>query len=54
MKLTRQMVSEQLLAYLNEEISLAQLVDWAETFFIDGWIKPESDTALMRVRFPAA
>jgi hypothetical protein len=40
MTLTRHTVSAQLLAYLNEEISLAELVDWAETFFIDGWIEP--------------
>ncbi len=48
MQLTRHTVSTQLLAYLNDEITLAQLVDWAETFFIDGWIEPESDTALVR------
>lgn len=48
MILTRHTVNAQLLAYLNEDITIAQRVDWAETFFIDGCIEPESDTALVR------
>lgn len=33
--ITRQTVGKQLQCYLNGELSLAQLVDWAETAMID-------------------
>lgn len=35
MVITKRTVGEKLLAYLNSEIILAQLVDWAENTFID-------------------
>lgn len=37
--ITREIVRNQILAYLNHEISLAQLVDWAE----DGVFEAELD-----------
>lgn len=36
MKITRQTVAEKLRAYLRHELSLAQLVDWAEKAMADG------------------
>jgi len=35
MPITRQIVAEKLAAYLHHEISLAQLVDWAENAIMD-------------------
>ena len=46
MIITRQMVSQQLLAYLNHELTLDELVDWAERTFIDAALEPEADTDL--------
>lgn len=46
--INRQMVQDKLLSYLNEQITLAQLVDWAENTFIDGWFEPEEDASLLR------
>ncbi len=43
MVITRQAVSDQLLAYLNQRITLAQLVDWAENTFIDDSLEPAED-----------
>lgn len=42
--ITRQSILEQLDAYLNHQIALAQLVDWAETGLIEPDI-PEDDDA---------
>ena len=36
MKITRQMVANKLRAYLRHELSLAQLVDWAEDAMSEG------------------
>jgi len=33
---TRQIVGEKLKAYLNEELTLGQLVEWAENAMVDG------------------
>jgi len=33
---TKEVVRDQLLAYLNQQITLAQLVDWAENTLCDG------------------
>lgn len=46
--INRQMVQDKLLSYLNEQITLAQLVDWAENSFIDGWFEPEEDASVLR------
>ncbi|PJF29651.1 MAG: hypothetical protein CUN52_07270 [Phototrophicales bacterium] len=47
MNITRQVVSDQLLAYLNQELTLAQLVDWAENTFIDDTLIPDEDIPLL-------
>lgn len=46
--ITKQVVSDQLLAYLNEVITLAQLVDWAENVFIEGGFAPDEDIPMLR------
>jgi hypothetical protein len=45
--ITRHIVSEKLLAYLNTEITLAELVDWAENCFVSGGLGPEQDVELL-------
>ena len=47
MVITRREVSQQLLAYLNRELSLAGLVDWAENTFIDDMLEPEQDIDML-------
>jgi len=47
MVITRQVVSDKLLAYLNGVITLAQLVDWAENTFIDDELAPDEDIDLL-------
>jgi hypothetical protein len=47
MVITRQMVSEKILGYLNRNLTLAELVDWAENSFIDSAIEPKTDTELL-------
>lgn len=39
--ITRQAVSQKLQAYLNEEITLPQIVDWAENAMVDGDFEDE-------------
>jgi hypothetical protein len=46
--INKQMVSEKLLSYLNEEITLAELVDWAENCFVIGGFGPDEDIPLIR------
>jgi hypothetical protein len=46
--ITRQSVAEHLLAYFNQEITLAELVDWAENCFAVGEFGPEQDVHLLR------
>jgi hypothetical protein len=36
MTITKQTVADQIAAYLHHEITLAQLVDWAENVLMDG------------------
>ena len=36
MTITKQTVADQIAAYLHHELSLAQLVDWAECALMDG------------------
>lgn len=45
--ITRQEVSEKLLAYLNEEIALAALVNWAENCFVNGGFGPDEDIDML-------
>jgi hypothetical protein len=45
--ITRQVVQDKLLAYLNNGMTLAQLVDWAENTFVDAELSPEEDIDLL-------
>jgi hypothetical protein len=45
--ITRQMVSAKLFEYLNQQITLVELVDRAENSFIDSTLAPDSDTDLL-------
>ncbi|MDX1995142.1 MAG: hypothetical protein SF029_22360 [bacterium] len=46
--ITKSVVSEKLLAYLNEQISLETLVDWAENCFVIGGFGPDEDIDVVR------
>jgi hypothetical protein len=45
--ITRAVVSDKLLNYLNYRITLAELVDWAENCFIDGGFAPDEDIDML-------
>ncbi|MBN1202194.1 MAG: hypothetical protein JXJ20_10095 [Anaerolineae bacterium] len=45
--ITRQHVSDKLLAYLNQNITLAALVDWAESCFVTGGFGPDDDIDML-------
>jgi hypothetical protein len=47
--ITRQVVADKLAAYLQHELSLAGLVDWAETAMMDGELDPQHLTAIRDV-----
>lgn len=47
MVIMRQTVSDKLLAYLNGDLLLTQLVDWAERTFIDDSLAPDEDIDLL-------
>lgn len=47
MTITRQTVSDKLLAYLNTHITLAELVDWAENTFIEDVLEPVEDVDML-------
>ncbi|MEP7291154.1 MAG: hypothetical protein ABI835_05195 [Chloroflexota bacterium] len=47
MVITREVISEKLLAYLNHDLSLEALVNWAENTFIDDVLEPEQDVDLL-------
>ena len=47
MLITKQTVAEKIAAYLRHEISLAQLVDWAEAALMDGDLA-ERDLSVVR------
>ena len=49
MTITKQSVAEKIAAYLRHEISLAQLVDWAESSMMDGEFEERDLTALRNV-----
>jgi cobyrinic acid a,c-diamide synthase len=45
MMITKQSVADQIAAYLHREITLAQLVDWAERVLMDGeFAEPDAAT----------
>ena len=45
--ITREVVSDKLLDYLNGEFTLAQLVDWAERSMVVGGFAPDKDIDLL-------
>ncbi len=47
--ITRQTVRDKLLAYLNHQITLAQLVDWAEEAMLEGEFDPRDADQLSDV-----
>ena len=49
MRVTRQTVATKLTAYLHHEITLAQLVDWAESALLDGAFAARDATVLSAV-----
>ena len=49
MLITKQTVAGKLAAYLHHEISLAQLVDWAENAIMDGEFAEQDMSALRTV-----
>lgn len=46
MIVTRELVHDQLLAYLNRRITLAQLVDWAEDVLCEGELESQNSEIL--------
>jgi hypothetical protein len=49
MVITKQLVAEQIAAYLHHDIALAQLVDWAENAMMDGEFEVTSVSVLASV-----
>lgn len=49
MMVTRSVVEKKLLAYLNQRISLAELVDWAEMVMMEGEFDPADDEQLTEI-----
>ena len=49
MTITKQIVTDQIAAYLHHEISLAQLVEWAERAMMDGEFEERSASVLSAV-----
>jgi hypothetical protein len=47
MNITRQTVGDKLLAYLNRQLTLSELVDWAENTFIDDALEPDEDIDML-------
>jgi hypothetical protein len=45
--ITKQVVGDKLLAYLNGQLSLAALVAWAEASFVDATLAPDTDIELL-------
>ena len=45
--ITQQMVSEKLLAYLDNQLSLDQIVTWAQQVLADGNYTPDSNIHLL-------
>jgi hypothetical protein len=49
MVITKQLVAEQIAAYLHHDITLAQLVDWTENAMMDGEFEAASVSVLASV-----
>jgi hypothetical protein len=48
MTITKQVAAEKIAAYLHHEITLAQLVDWAENALMDADFDPNDASALAK------
>lgn len=46
--ITKQIVATQLVKYLNHQLTLAQLVEWAEQAVMDGNIEPNDTHTIMQ------
>ena len=46
--ITKQKVADRLVKYLNHQLTLAELVDWAERKVMEGDIKPEDALTVMQ------
>lgn len=49
MMITREIVLQRFLAYLNREITLAELVNWAENAVMDADVDPDDADLLMEI-----
>ncbi len=49
MTITKQTVADKIAAYLHHELTLAQLVDWAETALMDGELAESDSKTLSQV-----
>lgn len=47
--ITKQIIAQQLLKYLNHQITLPVLVDWAENAIMQGNIEPTEPRVLMQI-----
>lgn len=47
--ITKQIIAQQLLKYLNHQITLATWVDWAENAIMQGHIEPTDPRTLMQI-----
>ncbi len=49
MMITRQFIAKQLLAYMSHQLSLAQLISWAENAIMEGGFEPENENTIRMV-----
>ena len=47
--ITKQIIAQQLLKYLNHQIAIAVLVDWAENAIMQGNVEPTEPRILMQI-----
>ncbi len=47
--ITKQIVAEKLLNYLNHKVTIADLVDWAEQAIMNGGLEPNNAKMLMTI-----
>jgi hypothetical protein len=50
--ITKEVVGDRLLAYLNGRLSLEEFVDWAEQSFIDAVLAPDEDVNILNEYSP--
>ena len=49
MMITKQYIAKQFLAYMTHQLSLAQLVSWAENAIMEGEFEPRSESEIRTV-----